>query len=144
MVSRGNSRTRIRTILTLIILGSLSCYCLGMVVLQVNQARQRTPVPTISPTSTPSPVSTTVAPGPVTQVPFFITNTPSLTPTVTITWTPSITPTQFVPPTKSPTIAPTITETFTPEPVLPSYTPSMIPATPIIIQPSQESPTPEN
>lgn len=136
MLNSPDRRIRTRTILALVILATLPCYCIGLIMLRsANNAAQITPTATftISPSATQPleiPVATTAVPP-----------TAVLTETPTPTWTPSITPTPFRFPTLTPsytptfTLTPTVTPTFTftasavpsdtptPTEVIPSITP---------------------
>lgn len=138
MASNVARRARIRSILTIIILATLPCYCLGLVLLQIgprgNDA-DATDTPTATLTGEASP-SSTLEPSDTPII--FPTATETATPT--ITWTPSVTPTLFEPPTRTPSPSPTAspTETETPEPATatPTRTPTSVPPT--------DSPTPED
>jgi len=128
MEARENQHPRLRSILVLVIIASLMCYCLGAAVLQVNtlvkQNKTRTQTPSLVSFETLQ-VTSTVTGFPS---PFYITNTPSLTPTITITFTPSLTFTEFVPPTRTETPTPTVT--LSPSPAPATETPIPGPATP--------------
>jgi hypothetical protein len=104
-------RSLIRSILITILTLSISCYCVGAMVLLGSQALrpgQVTTTPTqITPTGQPSPSITWL----------YVTATPSITPSITPTWTPSVTFTPFLTPTptntRTSTITPLPSSTFT-------------------------------
>lgn len=104
LLSRADRRTRIRTILIILILVTLPCYCLGFVVLQVGRELTKpTVTPTITATNTLAPATFT----PTQATTVFIPPTATQTTTPTVTWTPTMTFTQFVPPTRTVTVTPT-------------------------------------
>lgn len=97
-----SKKKRIRYFLTLAILITIPCYCLGFLVLRINQTRTPEVAPTRTPTVTRTPT--------ITQTPY-ITLTPSETATVTETPTSTVTRTLTVTPTE--TVIPTLTLTPT-------------------------------
>ena len=120
---------RLRVILSLIILATIPCYCVGLVLVRASKSLVAEPTATLSSTATtgasPSPTqfsTHTIAPS-LTATPSTPTSTASLTPTVFSTWTPtatlSHTPTTPNTATFTPTntqAPPTITVTITPIP----------------------------
>ena len=100
-------RSRIRSTLLTILAFSISCYCLGAVVLQsasLVRPQKASSTPTVA-TNTPQITR---------QITWeFQTQTPSKEPSATITWTPSATYTPFHTPTPTITQTPTATATFT-------------------------------
>ncbi len=102
-------RSRIRSTLLTILAFSVSCYCLGAVVLQgasLIRPTKASPTPTIAP-ATDTPQATR-------QITWeFRTQTPSMEPSATATWTPSVTYTPFHTPTPTITPTPSPTATFT-------------------------------
>jgi hypothetical protein len=119
-------RGRTRRTLLMIILGTLPCYCLGLIVLQVGQMLLNSP--TATPTQTTPKVTATHARASITPV-FTGTATlymsPTVTPSPTITLTPSITATFFLPATKTPTLTPTVPTDTPPPPPTFTFTPSV-------------------
>lgn len=116
-----SSTKRIRYLLMLAILITLPCYCLGLVILRIDQTRPAkvTPSVTLTPTRT-----STITLTPYTNFTFTFTPTitltgtlkPTATPTRTATVTPTPTMTNTVPPTATDTeIPPTVTFSPTPE-----------------------------
>ncbi len=107
MIPRPRSeRAGIRTILVVIILATLPCYCLGYFVLQKAQAQLKkgtnTPTSTLTITVTNQPTFT----GTLSQT---VTLTPSQTGTATETFTPTVTRTRFMTPTRTSSRTPTDT-----------------------------------
>ncbi|NMC80046.1 MAG: hypothetical protein GYA59_11855 [Chloroflexi bacterium] len=133
MVRRITPNNRTRSTLIFVILGTLPCYCLGLVVLRSCQPSAQT----LTPTVTQTVMEGTLTPPMPSNTPFVF-PTATFTPTATVTWTPSLTFTPFVPPTR--TITPTATFTLTPEP---SETPTetLVPTETLTEEPDS-SPTP--
>jgi hypothetical protein len=122
-----SGKKRIRYMLILATLATLPCYCLGLVVLQVNRNRP----PEVTPTLT----HTVTATATITLTPYI-----TLTPTSTATITQTATITETGTETQTPTITETPTETTTPTI---SETPSpTATATPTDTPPPTRTPTP--
>jgi hypothetical protein len=133
MASSVDRKTRIRSILIIIIIATIPCYLVGIVALKVGQQVQtgaQTATPTLTLTQTPPPAATEITP---TE---FVTRTPTVTSTATVTWTPSVTYTPFIPPTRTETPTPPPTNTPT-ETSIPSQTPTEEPV-------STSTPVPES
>ena len=143
-------RSLIRSILTTILTLSISCYCLGGMVLLGSQAVRP---PLTTPTLTQSSPTSRLLPS-ITWV--YMTLTASMTPSTTVTLTPSGTFTPFSTPTvtqtqtssvtpiPSSTFTPSLTHTLTASPVPPTDTPSPLPTntrTPSPVLTDSTSPT---
>jgi hypothetical protein len=105
---RLDQRTSIRTILLIVTLVTLPCYCIGLVIIQKVQGQLKNG--TLTPTSAYS-LTLTVKPL-VSSTPSLtstITPTPTTSGTPTITRTPTTTRTRFLTPTRTSTRTPTDT-----------------------------------
>lgn len=109
------SRARVRYILSLIILATIPCYCVGFMVIWLRPLLAHgkvteTPTQTWTPSPTHFPGLTLVYPTPI--LPSTLTITPEYTATLFVPPTHTLTP--FYPPTQTPTMTLTITVTSTP------------------------------
>jgi len=120
MIQDPIRRTRIRSVLIIVILATIPCYLLGLLILWISNGTRSegTPTPTITfEVSEPTVFMTATLP-----VPTLIFDTATITSTPTISLTPSATKTYTIP-SSTPTITftpsntPTPTDTNTPEPI---------------------------
>lgn len=129
METSTQPKNRTRSILLMVIILSLVCYCIGFAVLQVNEVTRR--VPTVTATQNTLTPTATVTINPLTPTPLYITSTFTVSPTITLTFTPSLTFTPFIPPTSTPSPTPVIVE--------PTITNTPEFATPIVVTATSET-----
>lgn len=120
MIQDPVRRSRIRSILTIVIIATIPCYLLGLIVLWIsNGARNHA---TATPTLTVEVIEANTPAVPTLPIPTAIFDTPTVTTTPTISVTPSPTSTYFIP-SSTPTLTQIPSETPMPTTEVPITTP---------------------